>query len=283
MQSRPTSDRHSGTFAAGAARLIIDAFIHRLERFAVLSPEEKAAVRSACSNTRSLPPRFELLRQGESTTGTNLILSGFACRYTMLPGGRRQITAYLIPGDLCDVRACMLDGMDHSIGTLSPVEVAQLSHDSTLELTQRVPGLTRAVWWSTLVEEATTREWVLNVGHRTALSRTAHLFCELFSRMHAVDLTHQNMCALPITQSDLADALALSPVHVNRTLMKLRALKLATFRHQHLTIHDFKGLQDVGGFDPAYLRLEDPSPFSGVRRPGTSPPPRPDHAETPVL
>lgn len=262
--------------------MIVDAFIQRLERFAALTPDERRSLRNACATARSLPARSELLREGDRAESAHLILSGFACRYTMLPGRRRQITAYLIPGDLCDVRASVLDGIDQAVGTLSPVELASIPRETLSWLTERTPTLMRAMWWYTLVEEATAREWILNVGHRTALARTAHLFCELFARLHAVGLTHQNACELPVTQADLADALALSPVHVNRTLMKLRALKLATFRHQHLTIHDLAGLQEAGGFRPGYLRLTAP-PFADVPRPGTTPAGRGDRVETSMM
>ena len=116
--------------------------------------------------------------------------------------------------------------------------------------------LTRALWWSTLVEEAITHEWIVNVGHRTAFERMAHLFCEIFARLQVVGLTHENRCELPLTQTELADTLALSAVHVNRTLMDMRRAQLVTFHARQLVIHDREALQSVAGFDPGYLHLE---------------------------
>lgn len=241
---------------------MIDTVIRRLERFAPLSADEKLALRNATSGpVQRLPAHHDLVRQGEPPGAAHLLLLGFACRYCVLPDGRRQIMAYLIPGDICALGACMLERTDHSIGTIGPVEITQLARERLVELTEHFPQLTRALWRSTLVEEATTREWMLNVGHRTALARTAHLFCELFSRLHAAGLTSGNACELPVTQSDLADALALTTVHVNRTLMEMRRRNLITFRHRHLTVHDFGGLQSTAGFAPGYLHLNDPSPF----------------------
>lgn len=57
----------------------------------------------------------------------------------------------------------------------------------------------------------------------------------------------------PLTQYHLADTLGLSAVHVNRVLRQLREAGLATFRDGHVTFHDYRGLVDLAGFDPAYL------------------------------
>jgi len=233
---------------SNAARLV-----RKLSSFMVLSPEEKRALEQACSAVHRFAAHDDLVQEGDPTPGINLILEGFACRYKLLPDGRRQIVGFLIPGDLCDLRICVLKYMDHSIGTLTSGRAALFPRESMTMLTERFPRLTRALWWSTLVDEAITREWVVNVGHRTAFERIAHLFCEMFTRLQAVGLTSENSCELPVTQTELADALALSSVHVNRVLMELRHTGLVTFRSRRLTILDLEALKSLSGFDPLYL------------------------------
>jgi CRP-like cAMP-binding protein len=234
----------------------VSRLIRKLENFAPLSEEEKTALIDASTTIRHYAAHEDLIQEGAPTDGVKIILDGLACRYKVLPDGRRQIVAYFVPGDMCDLRVFLLKRMDHSIGTLCPVEAALLSQESVLELTERYPRLTRALWWSTLVEEAITREWIVNVGHRTAFERMAHLFCEIFLRLQAVGLTQENRCDLPLTQTELADTLALSAVHVNRTLMDMRRAHLVTFQGGQLIIHDRQALQSVAGFDPNYLHLD---------------------------
>lgn len=238
---------------------MIERFIRKLEYFAPLSREEKDALLDASAVTRRYDAHDDLVQEGEPTDGVKIILQGLACRYKVLPDGRRQIVAYLVPGDICDVRPALLRRMDHSIGTLCPVEAALWAPERVLALTDRYPRVTRALWWSALVEEAITREWVVNVGHRTALERTAHLFCELFVRLRAVGLTQADRFELPLTQTELADTLALSAVHVNRTLMDMRRAHLVTFQGRMLTIHDWEGLCAAAGFDSNYLHLDGPN------------------------
>jgi len=230
--------------------------IRKLEHCALLSNDEKSALESACGNGRSFAAGTDLVMEGDPAQRVNVILEGFACRYRLQADGRRQVVGLLLPGDMCDVRVCILRKMDHSIGTLSAVRAAFFSREAIEDLMERFPRLMRALWWSTLVEESITREWVVNVGHRTAFERMAHLFCELFERLHTVGLTRGNTCDLPMTQTELGDALALSAVHVNRVLMEMRHSGLITLRNQQLTLHDYDSLRSLAGFNVRYLHLD---------------------------
>jgi CRP-like cAMP-binding protein len=139
---------------------------------------------------------------------------------------------------------------------LSPVKVAQISEDALLNITERSARLTRALWWNSLVDEAIAREWTVNVGRRDANERMAHLLCEVFLRLRAIGLTDGNSCDLPITQSELGDALGLSHVHTNRTVQELRGQGLITLTGKILVIHDLPALQDLALFNPNYLHLD---------------------------
>ena len=197
-----------------------------------------------------------MISQGDRTGGVKLLLEGFACRYKTLEDGRRQIVAYFVPGDLCDLRVFILKRMDHSIGAIAPSRVATLSPDNVMKLMHNYPTLTRALWWSTLVEEAIAREWIVNVGQRNARERMAHLFCELLYRFRAVGLNQGLSCTLPLTQVELAETLGLSSVHVNRTLQELRRRKLITLNGGTLTIQNLKALEKLSFFNPDYLHLD---------------------------
>ena len=230
--------------------------LRKLANFTELSAEEKSAVEDSCGDVREFGAGEDVISQGDRTAGVKLLLEGFACRYKVLEDGRRQVVAYFVPGDLCDLRVFILKRMDHSIGAVSACKVAELSPENVLKLTHNYPTLTRALWWSTLVEEAIAREWIVNVGQRNALERMAHLFCELLYRFRAVGLNQGNSCTLPLTQVELAETLGLSSVHVNRTLQALRKRKLITLENGTLTIENLDELKDLSFFNPDYLHLD---------------------------
>ncbi len=132
------------------------------------------------------------------------------CRYKVLPDGQRQIMAFFVPGDFCDLNVFILDQMDHSIGTISACQVAEISRHAIEEITVHHPRVTRALMWCALVDEAVLREWLVNIGGRQADKRIAHLFCELLLRLEAVGRVTNNSYAFPFTQSDVADTMGLS-------------------------------------------------------------------------
>jgi CRP-like cAMP-binding protein len=234
----------------------IQPLLRKLENFADLTDEERRALQDAAGPVRSYGSHEDLIREGEQPTSVNVIVSGFACRHKMLLDGRRQIIGYFLPGDMCDARVFILKKMDHTISTLTASSVTTLPREAILEITSKYPRLTRALWWNTLVEEAICREWLVNIGQRTALERIAHLFCEVYLRLQAVGLANSAGCELPVTQSELADTVALSTVHVNRTLKELRRMELVSMSSKSLVIHDLPGLRALAMFDADYLHLD---------------------------
>lgn len=227
--------------------------ILRLSHFHALSADEGHALESAASVVRLYRPHEDLVREGEPAGHIGLLLTGFASGCRFLPDGRRQIVSYLIPGDLCDPRLLLLPAAAHTVSTLTAANVALYPREALLALIERHPHLGRAMCWLALQEEMIAREWLVNVGQRTAVERLAHLLCEIFTRMQAVRLTEGGRCEMPLTQVELADTLALSSVHVNRTLQELRRRALVSLSGGMLEIHDFKTLQSVALFEPNYL------------------------------
>jgi CRP-like cAMP-binding protein len=123
-------------------------------------------------------------------------------------------------------------------------------------MTEQMPHLTRVYWFATNLDAAIHREWALSLGRRSAIGRTAHLFCELLVRLEIVDLTNGYSYDCPLTQVELAESLGLTSVHVNRTLQELRRRGVIELENRRLTILDLDALKAIAEFDPAYLYLE---------------------------
>lgn len=233
--------------------------IRKLGRFVPLTEGERAALEHLCRKPSQLREGADLIQEGDKPEAVFLVLKGWAYRYKHLADGSRQIMAYLVPGDLCDIQIFLFEKMDHSIGVLSNAEVVKIRAVEMLELMDRYPRIERAMMWATLVDEATLREWLLNVGQRSALQRVAHLFCELHVRLSVVGLVDDD-CSfdLPLTQSDLADTTGITTVHANRTLQRLRKDQLISTNKGRLTILNFDKLAEVAGFDQVYLHTDGP-------------------------
>lgn len=228
----------------------------KLAGFANFTPEDAGALDRLCRNAFTVRGGRDLIRIGDRPEQVFLLLDGWACRYKDLPDGRRQILAYLIPGDLCDPHIFIFEEMDHSIRALGDARVAAIPKQVILDLTDRYPALARGFWWSALVDEAISREWLVNVAKRDSYTRMAHLFCEMWLRMCQVGLATNGTFDLPLTQEQLGDTLGITPIHVNRVLQRMRAEGLVSLCRRKMTIHDIDALQDAAEFDPRYLHLD---------------------------
>ena len=229
--------------------------LRKLELFGPLPPIDRLLLNEVVSQPQQVDAHRDIVREGDAPDNVHLVLDGFACRYKILPDRSRSIFAYLVPGDFCDLNIFILKAMDHTIATLSACRMVSIPRRRVLELADR-PAIGRALWWTTLVDEATLREWLVNIGKRRADVRTAHLLCELHLRLKSVGLAEGGEFALPLTQTELADTIGMSPVHMNRSLQVLRSQGLVVFKNRQLVIPDIDRLRQIGQFNPNYLHLE---------------------------
>ena len=228
--------------------------VRKLQGLVNLTTADIAALEEISASAWMLAPHVDLIQDDAVPKDALIVLEGVACRYKQRRTGARQITAYLLPGDLCVVDAPSSGRMDHAVGTLSTCRVARVPHQALAELTRRHPNIAQALHLTKLAEAATAREWIVNLGCRSGTERMAHLFCELTARFEVVGLVQDGSCPLPLTQGDLGDTLGLSNVHVNRVLQDLRRQDLLEFKGRRLTLLKPQRVKDMAEFSPAYLR-----------------------------
>ena len=232
-----------------------NAFVQNLASRVSLSDADVEAVTRACSFARRYPAKHDLIREGDPPGPLFMFLEGWGYRYKILPEGSRQVLAFLLPGDFCDMHTSVLDEMDHSIATVTPALVAPIDRSSMDGLMERSPEITRAFWLMQLVDLGVARSWIASMGRRTSEARVAHLMCEMYFRAKAAGLVgHEDgTCLMPISQILLADALGLTPVHVNRVLHSFKKSGVMRLSRGELIITDIGELICLAGFDDTYL------------------------------
>jgi CRP-like cAMP-binding protein len=251
--------RASQSLGLGWARTspVIARFVKRLDRYGPPNAEERAALLSILTPPKTYSAQQEVIKQFSAPTESTLLLRGMMGRVVSLQSGVQQITALQVSGDFVDLHAFLLARMDHSIVALTDCIATTAPHEALRRLTDRYPRLARALWYLTLVDASIHRHWLTVIGRRDALGRMAHLFCELYVRLHDVGLAQDQCFALPLTQAEIGDVLSLSTVHVNRVAQDLRARGLIIWERRKVTVTAWEELRAVAEFDPTYLQLED--------------------------
>ena len=235
---------------------MIERHLAKLRARDEISAEEEEAIRGSVAEFRDYPADRTFIRAGEELNHSTLLLDGLIARHKDLREGQRQITELHVAGDFADLHSFLLKRLDHHLLTLTPCRVAIVPHENLRAITEKFPHLTRVYWFATNLDAAIHREWQLSLGRRTAISRLAHLFCELHVRLRLVGLADELEYDLALTQGELSECLGLTSVHINRTLRELREAGLMEFRGSRVVLSDLAGLRRVAEFNPAYLYLE---------------------------
>jgi CRP-like cAMP-binding protein len=178
----------------------------------------------------SAPPRF--------------LLSGWACRQSIMTDGHRQIFCFLIPGNIVATSSKSLSFA--SIVALTPGVTAQV-----LLSEHAYPGARPASEYAALIEAAEQEtqqllhDHIMRLGCMSGTERMAHLVLELHRRLSDAGLSNGQRFPMPLRQGALGDALGMSTVHANRTLQKLRTNGLIEYSGVEMTIREPERLNDM--------------------------------------
>ena len=241
----------SGTNQQGAFDLFVKAMAYR----DAITDDEVALLAKLPTRRATYNKGAEIVAEHARAEQSCIMLSGVAARAVYTIRGQRQLTALHIAGDFIDLHALLLKIMDHSVVAMSSCEVAFVDHEALLAVFENSPHLGRIFWLSTVIDAAIQRAWTASIGRRTPAQSIGHLLCELYVRFRLIGHNRGQTFDLPLTQSDLADLLGLSIVHVNRKVRELREAGLARWDGTSVTVPRFETLAEFSEFDPTYLSL----------------------------
>ena len=227
--------------------------VRRIERRSPLGEEGREALLTLPHTVRKLPPSAHIIRDGDRPEHIGLLLSGFAHRYKLTGEGGRQIISIHMASEFVDLQNGLLSVADHSVQTLTESDVALIPRRVVEELALDNATVGRALWVDTLIDASIFREWVVNVGRRDSRARVAHILCEFSLRLEAAGLASNHHYELPMTQEQLADAVGLTSVHVNRVLKQLGEEGLIRRDRRSIVIEDWKRMREAGDFNERYL------------------------------
>jgi CRP-like cAMP-binding protein len=223
-----------------------------LARLEFVSDEERAALAKVYLSQRSLDPGEGLIEEGGMPDNLYFLAEGWAYRYIMTGSGTRQIPTILVPGDVCNLDNFLFPRSDCGVRAATEAHVLALPRQRAMALASEHPGVGRAFTWLALGENAILTQWAVGLGRRSARQRLAHLLCELYVRVASSPAGGE--FELPLTQEMIADTLGLTPVHINRTMQKLRSGAMIAPAGRKVAILDIERLRELAEFDPSYLR-----------------------------
>jgi CRP-like cAMP-binding protein len=254
-RGEPPSETQRRRERSGGRTEVGEVFELHLGLIGELGEEDAAALHSLEYEVREVTRGEDLLRDGDHPTSAVVLLSGLLQRYQLTAGGRRQVHSFYIATDTPCLETLHIDYMDNNLGALAPSRVGIVPNAELYRVMDERPKLAALFWRETLVQAAVFREWLLRNSQMLAHGQMAHFFCEMMVRARAAGIAEGDTFRLPITQEDLADAVGMTAVHVNRTLAMLRNAGMVEFRGGIVRVLDWNKLVETAEFDPYYLHL----------------------------
>ncbi len=200
--------------------------------------------------------RSFLAHRGERPSALWLIEEGWASGYKLLRDGRRHISRFYMPGDLCDPSWLAADGVDQLVVSITPIKAIPLDRMRIEARLHSDPAFSGRLALEGFARLRAQSEWLVTLGCKSATERLSQLICELFCRLAANGRVEDDRCDFPLSQQDMADFTGMTPVHVCRTLKELKEHQLIELRRRRLRILDFDRLAKLCGFEHAYLAGE---------------------------
>jgi len=220
--------------------------LHRPEFLAPLMRGEDKIASVMRGGSFTLRPGATLIEAGTEHSFVYRLISGWAGRTRLLPDGRNQFILIFLPGDLFAVKSMFLTRHVDSVQAVSDI-VAERVHYKTLHEAYVTDSdiATRCIW-QVMEEERRLHSWVVGLGQGSAEERLALLLMDFKGRLISAGVIDSSALVyeMPLTQSQLADHLGITAVHVNRVLKEFRDSKILTVRDGQVTINDLDRLTE---------------------------------------
>ena len=112
----------------------------KIARNLVLSEAEAEAVRAVPVNSMPVKAHQAITREGDRPSHCFLMLDGVACTAKVVAGGKRQIMALHIAGDMPDLHSIHLELLDSDIWAISECRIGFIAHKDLRALNREHRG-----------------------------------------------------------------------------------------------------------------------------------------------
>jgi CRP/FNR family transcriptional regulator len=225
-----------------------DPLTWRLSRYLSLTFDERGALSRLMTESVRLKPRARLVQEAKHSDRMFVLRSGWLHASTILKGGARQILRIHQPGDLVNTSCLAWTRVVATITAVTEAEVWPFPRDQLSVIFRSQPRLAALLYGISIAENVALCDRLKSLGRTDAEARLGALLLELLSRQRITSPQDGNSFELFLTQTDLADAVGLTKVHVNRVLRKMTESGLIERDGRLVRIPDVARLAELSGF-----------------------------------
>ncbi len=214
----------------------INCHIRASALFGSLNTQTLDKVRDLRTCQHILDTGEHLYHEGDPPSNAYTLYEGWVVLYRHTSAGERQILRFALPGEFLGYKVGPQALFDHSAKALTPLRLCTFPIHKIHNFAANSVELVMAIQCMNDALMERCHSSITTIATKSAEAKIAFLLLTLFSRYKGVDNSSQNSIPFPLTQEDIADALGLTSIHVNRILQGLRSKGLIVCKNRCLKI-----------------------------------------------
>ena len=197
-----------------------------------------------------IAPKQNVFLEGEPSTHAYTLFEGWAAVYKTLPNGKRQIMRFALPGDFLGFQADLEAPMIYGVASITRCVLCAFPRSNLKQMFRENQGIAMQMALLNARYMELCQYHLMGTGRQSAKERIAFLLLELYYRSQLqVEGSNEEVVPFPICQEEIADAVGLTTVHVNRTLKEMKKEGLVDCSARRLAIKDEQRLSEISNFD----------------------------------
>ncbi len=201
---------------------MIGASLHRFSAFVDLTERERAALGDMIGRERAYAAAECIRAEGDAATHLFFLHEGWVLSGITQPDGSRQALNVHRSGDVLGAPSLPFETAVEDLVSLTPTIVSAISLAKLGALFATHPRLATLLYLNCQEERVTLMDRLAVGGQLGAKHSVAALLLLMFDGRPPSDSSGTRL-HIPLTQSQIADVLGLSAVHVNRVMAALEA------------------------------------------------------------
>lgn len=230
--------------------------VDRLNHYVELTAAERIALAALQAERRKVKAGEQVVVEARESDEMFVLQSGWLYASSVLEGGARQILRIHHPGDIVNVSCLAWSRVAATITSATAAVVSPFRRKALCDIFAHHPRLAALLFGVSTMENVALSDRLTSLGRTDGRARIATLLLELLSRR---DLTEDTQgpdgLDLFLSQSEIADAVGLTKVHVNRLLREMTETGLIRREGRHVDIPDKAALIAISGFVNRHAEL----------------------------
>lgn len=202
------------------------------------------------------PAGREIYAGGDRNQHLHVVKSGWLYGYTHLPDGGRHVVRFYHPGDIVGLPGLAFRHHHINLKTATDACLCPFEKQDLDDILENAPTI------AALLFTLSSREQVILIDTLRASSRMrprprlAFLFLDILSRLRVTNPAMTNRMNMPLTQTDIGDAIGLTNVTVSRTLAEMEDEGLIERPPGELVLRNENALREICDFTDRHSDMD---------------------------